>query len=79
MVSRSHSRSAFLVTLICCGFVVAGCALLTPAVDKVKQGVDTYCAKMTYTERNLLRNSINPTPAGNNIHVHCLGDPPESN
>lgn len=55
----------------------SGCALFQPAAEKVQEGVDRYCGTLTEAERQLIRNSVNPTPDGNNIHIHCLGDSPE--
>ena len=68
-----------LLALLALLFVIStsGCALLQPAAEKVQDGVDKYCGTLSEAERQLIRNSVNPTPDGNNIHIHCLGDSPE--
>lgn len=78
MATKILSRMFLLFALICFSLSMGSCALLAPVAEKTQKGVDSYCQKLTYTERHLIRNSINPTPNGNTVHVHCLGDPPES-
>lgn len=56
----------------------SGCSIIAPNVGpKLAEAVNGYCAKVSYPERLLLRDSVNSQIAPNAVRVDCAGDPPQ--
>ena len=55
---------------------LSGCTLFAPAADKIADGVNEYCGRVSQAERQLVRDSVNQQLAedGHSVRVDCAGD-----
>ena len=62
--------------LLAAALLASGCSIFPQLTDKIVDGVDEYCTRLTPAERSVIRANVNDALAekGHSIAVSCAGD-----